>query len=94
MHDVIFLRQAQPTLLGAGLVGGGPRQELPLDVEVIPLDQASVLELPDVARQPRVLSLRRVLKVGLVVSQPALPGGADMPTYPCFSFPMAVTSAW
>ena len=70
-------------MLGAGLVGGGPRQELPLDVEVIPLDQASVLELPDVARQLRVLPLSCVLKVGLVVSQPDLlsqffPAEADL----------------
>ena len=37
MHNVEFFTDAQPAGLGTGLVGGGPREELPLDARLQPL---------------------------------------------------------
>ena len=36
MHNVEFFTDAQPAGLGTGLVGGGPREELPLDAPTPP----------------------------------------------------------
>ena len=63
-----FFSQAQPAGLDAGLEGGGPRQELPLDGGVQPL----VLQLPDVASQSGPNPLVAVPEVVRVVVVPQL----------------------
>ena len=70
MHNVEFFTDAQPAGLGTGLVGGGPREELPLDARLQPL----VLQGPDMAGKPGVLPFARVFEVGLVVAESRLKG--------------------
>ena len=66
VHYVEFFTDTQPASLCAGLVGGGSREELPLDARL----QTLVFQRPDIAGQPGVLPLARMLEVRLVVAKP------------------------
>ena len=72
VHQNIFFLQAQAAGVVACLEGGAVGEDPPLDVDVV-VEDALVLEGPDVAGQLGVLPLLSVLEVSLVVSVPGLP---------------------
>ena len=71
VHDVELLGDAQPAGLGARLVGGSRRQELPLQLR----HQPFIFELPHMAGQLGSDSGPWVAEVGSVVGIPQLPRG-------------------
>ena len=71
MHDVELLGDAKPAGLGARLVGGSRRQELPLQLR----HQPFIFELPHMAGQLGSDSGPWVAEVGSVVGIPQLPRG-------------------
>ena len=72
VHQNVFFLQAQAAGVVACLEGGAVGEDPPLDVDVV-VEDALVLEGPDVAGQLGVLPLLSVLEVSLVVSVPGLP---------------------
>ena len=78
VHQDVFFLQAQAAGVVACLEGGAVGEDPPLDVDVI-MEDALVLEGPDVAGQLGVFPLLGVLEVGLVVPIPRLPVGRTDP---------------
>ena len=72
VHQDVFLLQAQAAGVVACLEGGAVGEDPPLDVDVV-VDDALVLEGPDVSGQLCVFPLLGVLEAGLVFLMPRLP---------------------
>ena len=78
VHQKVFFLQAQAAGVVACLEGGAVGEDPPLDVDVV-VEDALVLEGPDVPGQLGVFPLLGVLEVCLVVSVPRLPVGRTDP---------------
>ena len=72
-HDGPLLTQAQPAGVGAGVVGGQPGQDLPLQA----VFSTFILELPDMTSQAGFDALRTVSEIRFVVAI------TDFPRPPC-----------
>ena len=93
VHQDVFFMQAQAAGVVACLEGGAVGEDPPLDVDVV-VEDALVLEGPDVPGQLGVLPLLSVLEVSLVVSVPGLPVRCTDPHVLHQGLEGAVPSAW